>query len=104
MVDVDSDVLGETIAALAGASYTYSPSTPFRMDLINDTALITALGAMIPTGDALENQTHVDFSLSKLVPLINVYHPTSGSQHTFTLKVTDNKGQSLEKPVVFYAE
>lgn len=104
VVDVDSDVLGETIAALAGASYTYSPSTPFQMDLINDTALIAALGKMIPTGEALENQTHVNFSLSKLVPLINVYNPTSGSQHTFTLKVTDNKGQSLEKPVVFYAE
>lgn len=104
VVDVDSNVLGETIAQMAGASYTYSPSTPFQMDLINDTALIAALGAMIPTGDALENQTHVDFSLSQLVPLIMVYSPESGSQHTFTLKVTDNKGQSLEKPVVFYAE
>ena len=104
VVDVDSDVLGETIAALAGASYTYSPSTPFRMDLINDAALIAALGKMIPTGDALKNQTHVNFSLSQLVPLIMVYSPESGSQHTFTLKVTDNKGQSLEKPVVFYAE
>lgn len=104
VVDVDSYILGETIAALAGTSYTYSPSSPFRMDLINDTALIAALGGMIPTGEALENQTHVDFSLSQLVPLINVYQPESGSQHTFTLKVTDNKGQSLEKPVVFYAE
>ena len=104
VVDVDSNVLGETIAQMAGASYTYSPSTPFRMDLINDTALIAQLGGMIPTGEALENQTHVNFSLSQLVPLIMVYSPESGSQHTFTLKVTDNKGQSLEKPVVFYAE
>ena len=46
----------------------------------------------------------MNFSLSQLVPLIMVYSPESGSQHTFTLKVTDNKGQSLEKPVVFYAE
>ncbi len=104
VVDVDSNVLGETIAQMAGASYTYSPSTPFQMDLINDTALIAQLGGMIPTGEALENQTHVNFSLSQLVPLIMVYSPESGSQHTFTLKVTDNKGQSLEKPVVFYAE
>ena len=104
VVDVDSDVLGETIAALAGTSYTYSPETPFRMDLINDTALIAALDGMIPVADQLKGQTHVDFSLSQLVPLIAVYNPTSGSQHTFTLKVTDNKGQSLEKDVVFYAE
>ena len=104
VVDVDSDVLGETIAALANTSYTYGPETPFRMDLINDNALIAALDGMIPVADQLKGRTHVDFSLSQLVPLIAVYNPTSGSQHTFTLKVTDNKGQSLEKDVVFYAE
>lgn len=104
VVDVDSNVLGETIAAMAGASYTYSPETPFQMDLINDTALITALNGMIPVGEQLEGQTHVDFSLSQLVPLIAVYQPESGSQHTFTLKVTDNNNQSLQKAVVFYAE
>ena len=104
VVDVDSDVLGETIAALANTSYTYSPDTPFRMDLINDAALIAALDGMIPVADQLKDRTHVDFSLSQLVPLIAVYNPASGSQHTFTLKVTDNKGQSLEKDVVFYAE
>lgn len=104
VVDVDSNVLGETIAGLAGASYTYSPENPFRMDLINDQALITALMGMIPVGDQLKDQTHVDFSLSQLVPLIAVYSPESGSEHTFTLKVTDNKNQRLEKAVVFYAQ
>lgn len=104
VVDVDSNVLGETIAGMAGASYTYSPETPFQMDLINDTALIAVLNGMIPVGDQLEGQTHVDFSLSQLVPLIAVYQPESGSQHTFTLRVTDNNNQSLEKAVVFYAE
>lgn len=104
VVDVDSDVLGETIAALANTSYTYSPETPFRMDLINDASLIAALDGMIPVADQLKDRKHVDFSLSQLVPLIAVYNPTSGSRHTFTLKVTDNKGQSLEKDVVFYAE
>ena len=104
VVDVDSYILGETIAALAGDSYTYSADTPYSMDLINDDALITALTGMIPVGDQLKDQTHVDFSLSQLVPLINVYSPESGSRHTFTLKVTDNKNQSLEKAVVFYAE
>ena len=104
VVDVDSYILGETIAALAGQTYTYSADTPYTMDLINDEAVITALGGMIPAGDALKDKTHVDFSLSQLVPLINVYSPESGSQHTFTLKVTDKKGQSLEQAVVFYAE
>jgi hypothetical protein len=103
VVLVDSYILGETIAALAGVDYTYSADTPLVMDLINDQAIIGALGGMIPTGDALLNQTHVDFSLSELVPLIAVYTPTSGSNHVFTLQVTDTKGQSLEKPVTFYA-
>ena len=104
VVDVDSNVLGETIAGLAGASYTYSPDTPFTMDLINDEAMIAALNGMIPVGDQLKDQVKVNFSLSQLVPLIAVYSPESGSQHTFTLKVTDKKNQSLEKAVVFYAE
>ena len=104
VVDVDSNVLGETIAGLAGASYTYSPDTPFPMDLINDEAMIAALNGMIPVGDQLKDQTTVNFSLSQLVPLIAVYTPESGSQHTFTLKVTDKKNQRLEKAVVFYAE
>ena len=104
VVDVDSNVLGETIAGLAGASYTYSPDTPFTMDLINDEAMIAALNGMIPVGDQLKDQVKVNFSLSQLVPLIAVYSPESGSQHTFTLKVTDKKNQSLAKAVVFYAE
>ena len=103
VVLVDSYILGETIAALAGMDYTYSPDTPFVMDLINNQALISALGAMIPAGEALVDQTHVDFSLSNLVPLILVYSPESGSNHVFTLQVTDAKGQTLEKPVTFYA-
>ena len=108
VVDVDSNILGETIAQLAYGGgqtiYTYSPENPLHMDLINDEKMIDALGKMIPAGDQLKDKTHVDFSLSKLVPLINVYSPVSGSQHTFTLKVTDNKNQRLEKAVVFYAE
>lgn len=108
VVDVDSNILGETIAQLAYGGgqtiYTYSSENPLHMDLINDEKMIDALGKMIPAGDQLKDQTHVDFSLSQLVPLINVYSPASGSQHTFTLKVTDNKNQRLEKAVVFYAE
>ena len=108
VVDVDSNILGETIAQLAYGGdqtiYTYSPENPLHMDLINDKKMIDALGKMIPAGDQLKDKTHVDFSLSKLVPLIDVYSPASGSQHTFTLKVTDNKNQRLEKAVVFYAE
>ena len=103
VVLVDSYILGETIASMAEEEYTYSANTPFVMDLINDEKIIAAL-TMIPTGDALLNQTHVNFSLSSLVPLIAIYTPDSGSNHVFTLQVTDAKGQYLEKAVTFYAE
>ena len=59
---------------------------------------------MIPTGDALKGQTEVLFSLSQLVPMIQMFAPTSGSEHIFTLKVSDEKGQTLEKTLVFYVE
>ena len=104
VVEVDSNVLGETIAQMAGDSYSYSEGRPYQMDLINNQALIQALNGMIPVGDQLSGKTEVLFSLSQLVPLIAVYAPESGSLHTFTLKVTDTKGQSLVKPVVFVAQ
>jgi hypothetical protein len=102
LVVVDSNILSETIAQMGGHSeYSYAPGNPFVMDLIHDDALTSALGGMIPVKDQLEGQTEVNFSLSDLVPLILVYGPESGSRHTFTLKVTDTKDQTLEKPVVF---
>ena len=102
IVDVDSYVLSETIAQMTGHSdYTYSVGNPFPMDLIDDAGVVSAMNGMIPVGEQLKDKTEVLFSLSQLVPLISMYSPSSGSRHTFTLKVTDNAGQSLVQPVVF---
>ena len=35
--------------------------------------------------------------------MIQMFAPTPGSEHIFTLKVTDEKGQMLEKSLTFYA-
>lgn len=102
LVLVDSNVLAETIAQMSGHNdYTYSPGNPFVMDLIKDDGLTTALTGLIPVKDQLEGQTTVNFSLSQLVPLILTYAPASGSEHIFTLQVTDAKDQTLEKAVIF---
>lgn len=105
-VSVDSYVLSDVIAQLAGRSdYSYAANGPFDMDLINDTALIAALDGMnlgIPTADKLSGQTSVDFSLSNLIPMISVYNPKQGSKHIFTLKVCDLKGGQYEKALTFY--
>ena len=104
IINVDSDILSDVIAQIAGdTGYTYSEGNPYTMDLIGNATLVNVLGGMgVPTGDQLKGQSSVLFSLSELVPMIMVYSPESGSQHIFDLKVTDEKGQELEKTLVFY--
>lgn len=106
IVSVDSEVLSPVIAALAEqSSYDYSTDGPFDMDLINDPVMVAALDGMgigIPTGEAIYNQTSVNFSLSSLIPMIMLYSPAPGSEHIFTLKVTDQEGQTLEKALTFF--
>ena len=104
VIDVDSATLGDVIAGMGGEK---NADGTVKMDLINNEKLVSTLGSNplnVPTGDKLKDQTKVDFSLSSLVPMILLYPATSGDKHTFTLKVTDNKDQSLEKAIVFYVE
>ena len=106
-VDVDSDVLSETLAALSSTpDYEYQPGHPFWMDMIYDDTLCENLGGMglgIPLKDDLLGQTHVTFSLSGLIPLALMYQPTPGSYHYFNLKLTDEEGRQLEKMITFIA-
>lgn len=106
VVTVDSPQLSMTIAALCSYAddYDYETLPPADMDMINDAVLIENLAGMdlgLPLGNDILGQTEVPFSLSGLIPLIDVYKPAYGTEHNFTLKVTDEKGQVLEKKVVF---
>lgn len=107
IVAVDSDVLSETIAALSShPDYTYAPGQPFEMDMIYDDTLtenLANMGLGLPVKDDLLGQTEVNFSLSGLIPLVLIYNPTPLSEHYFTLKVTDEKGNVLEKTITFIA-
>ena len=106
-VEVDSNVLSETIAQLSSTpDYEYQAGHPFWMDMIFDDTLCENLGGMglgLPLKDDLLGQTHVLFSLSGLMPLALMYNPTSGSYHYFNLKVTDEDGNLLEKMITFVA-
>ena len=106
-VDVESDVLSETLAALSSTpDYEYAPGNPFWMDMIYDDTLCENLGGMglgIPLKDDLLGQTHVTFSLSGLIPLALMYQPTPNSRHYFNLKVSDEEGRQLEKMITFIA-
>lgn len=71
------------------------------LDLINHQETKDALGGMLPVGEQLLGKTEVAFSLSGLVPLIAGVGE-QGEDYVFTLEVTDEKNQTLVKPIEFY--
>lgn len=102
-VVVDSEQLSPTIAALSSYADTYE-SGPATMDMVGDETLVTNLAEMdlgLPLGDEILGHEEVPFSLSTLIPMINLYEPAPGTEHKFTLKVTDEEGGSLEQLIVF---
>lgn len=102
LIYVDSKVLSPTIAALTSAG-TVDEDGIALMDMINDDVLYGNLGEGLPMKDKVQNQTSVEFSLSSLVPLINMYVSdiTPGDKHLFTLYVVDNESKVLEQTVTF---
>lgn len=93
-VNVNSPTLNSLLEQLVGTS---------QMDLVNNAAVIGFLGNLgLPVGEQLSGQTEVVFSLSSLVPMILITTPEPGSEHVFTLVVTDEKNQTLEQDLVFY--
>ena len=96
VVSVESDFLAQMLPSMTS-------DQSMNMDLINDQKLISTLGTLapgLPTGDALDGKDNVNFSLSSLVPLIQL-GGTPGSEHVFTLNVTDEYGQELSQSLVF---
>ena len=73
------------------------------LDLINDTAVISALSGMDPTmplGSNLKGQTSVDFSLTSLIDLIKMVG-TPGDEYVFTLELTDTSGVEFTRSLTF---
>ena len=96
VVSVESDFLAQMLPSMTS-------DQSMNMDLINDQTLISKLETLapgLPTGDALDGKDNVNFSLSSLVPLIQL-GGTPGSEHVFTLNVTDEYGQELSQSLVF---
>lgn len=75
------------------------------MDLINDQTVKEFMSSPfigLPVGDDLSGKTSVEFPLSTLLPMLYGLGPDPGSEHTFTLIVTDEAGQELNQSLVFY--
>ena len=71
------------------------------MDLVNNANLSSLNELGIPTGDSVKGMETVPFTLSSLLPMILLYNPEVNSYHTFTLKVTDEAGQTLTQALQF---
>lgn len=71
------------------------------MDLVNNASLSSLNGLGIPTGDSVKGKPTVPFKLSGLLPMILLYNPEVNSYHTFTLRVTDEAGQTLTQALQF---
>lgn len=71
------------------------------MDLVNNAALSSLNDLGIPTGDSVKGEETVLFKLSSLLPMILLYNPEVNSYHTFTLRVTDEAGQTLTQALQF---
>ena len=112
LIYVKSPVLSQTISSMVSAENAMNADGITTMDMINDDVLYGNLGkpdeetgepSAIPMGDRILDQTEVPFSLSSLVPMINMYLASinEGDEHIFTLYVKDGKGQELTKAVTF---
>ncbi len=99
IVKVNSPVLSPVISALTSDNSS-------DMDLIGDSSLIGALdgltGGTLPAGEKLAGKTEVNFNLSSLVPMILALSPEKGSDHVFTLEVSDKIGQSFSRKLTFH--
>ena len=101
MVTVDSPTLKQVLPSMVSEKNVHSDGT-VDLDLIDDPTAVENLASLMPTGDSLKGQTSVNFSLSQLVPLILELGPEAGSDHIFTLSLTDEAGNSLSKTLTFH--
>ena len=95
LIDVKSDCaeFEGVIKSLTGDGLT--------MDLVNNASLSSLNDMDIPTGASVKGKETVPFKLSSLLPMILLYNPEVNSYHTFTLKVTDEAGQTLTQALQF---
>lgn len=106
IVNVKSEALSTILPEMVSPENVKSDGS-IDLDLINDAVAIENLSSLLPTGDKLKGQTEVLFELSSLVPLIYqlaIVDPDKydNTNHVFTLKLTDEAGQSLSKEITFH--
>ena len=107
VVVVNAPAVNSEVAAMVSPENVNSDGT-VNLDLIKDDVAMAQLSALgLKTGDQLENQSQVQFELSRLIGMLYGLCGTDPDRYdnqdqTFTLKLTDTKNLSLSKSVVFF--
>lgn len=107
VVVVNAPAVNSEVAAMVSPENVNSDGT-VNLDLIKDEVAMKQLSALgLKTGDQLENQSQVQFELSRLIGMLYGLCGTEPDKYdnqdqTFTLKLTDTKKLSLSKTVVFF--
>lgn len=104
LVKVKSDVLFEVLPDMVSETYVDSENKIVTLDLIADPIAVKKLSmspAFLPTGDNVKGHTELSLTLSDLVPMIGSLGPDMNSIHYFTLILTDEADNVLEKELAF---
>lgn len=104
LVKVKSDVLFEVLPVMVSEEYVDSENKIVTLDLIADPIAVEKLSmspAFLPTGDNVKGHTELSLTLSDLVPMIGSLGPDMNSIHYFTLILTDEADNVLEKELAF---
>lgn len=104
LVKVKSDVLFEVLPNMVSEKYVDSENKIVTLDLIADPIAVEKLSmspAFLPTGDNVKGHTELSLTLSDLVPMIGSLGPDMNSIHYFTLILTDEADNVLEKELAF---
>ena len=104
LVKVKSDVLFDVLPDMVSEEYVDSENKIVTLDLIADPKAVEKLSmspAFLPTGDNVKGHTELSLTLSDLVPMIGSLGPDMNSIHYFTLILTDEADNVLEKELAF---
>ena len=104
LVKVKSDVLFNVLPNMVSKKYVDSENKIVTLDLIADPIAVEKLSmspAFLPTGDNVKGHTELSLTLSDLVPMIGSLGPDMNSIHYFTLILTDEADNVLEKELAF---
>lgn len=96
-VESESELFMKSLTGMFGSS---------TLDLVNDAKVIEVLAKVassLPTGEALRDETEVNFDITSLAGMILAVAKDEDANHSFTVTITDNNGKSVSATCTFHS-